>query len=169
MQNDESAPIRNESPTLAGDISAIVQRLPKYAKLSWLLIRDPHLSAKHRAALMGALGYSISPVDLVPGIIPVIGQMDDLAVVLLAIRWILRSLPQDTAASHLDQSGLDMETVEGDLDMVKRNGIKILKRIRLEMAVGAAFLLGAGKYAGREILRGLKEHGESEESGTPQE
>lgn len=147
----------NGDSTLVGDMSAVIQRLPRYAKLSWLLLRDPHLSMKHRAALMAAAGYLISPIDVVPGIIPVIGQMDDLAVMLLALRWILRSMPKNRAETYLDQSGLDMETVNGDLDLIKRNGLKVVKRIRLELAVGAAFVLGVGKYAGREILRSLKE------------
>ena len=147
----------NGDSTLVGDMSAVIQRLPRYAKLSWLLLRDPHLSMKHRAALMAAAGYLISPIDVVPGIIPVIGQMDDLAVMLLAFRWILRSMPKERAETYLEQSGLDMETVNSDLDLIKRNGLKVVKRIRLELAVGAAFVLGVGKYAGREILRSLKE------------
>ncbi len=155
--------------SLAADISAIIQRLPKYAKLSWLIMRDPNLSARHRAALTAALGYSISPIDLVPGIIPVIGQMDDLAVVLLAVRWILRSLPTDSAESYLSQSGLDMETLDADLDLIKRNGLKLLKRIRLELSVGAAFALGVGRYAGKEILRGIRDRGASKESDEPPE
>ncbi len=143
--------------TLVGDVSAVIHRLPAYAKLSWLLLRDPHLSMRHRAALTAAAGYLISPIDAVPGFIPVIGQMDDLAVMLLALRWILRSMPADRAETYLKQSGIDMETLNGDLDLIKRNGLKILKRVRLELAVGAAFVLGVGRYAGREIRRGLKD------------
>ncbi len=161
--------MQNHDSTLVGDMSAIIQRLPKYAKLSWLIIRDPQLSTKHRAALTAALGYSISPIDAVPGIIPVIGQMDDLAVVLIALRWILRSLPEERAGAYLSQSGLDMQTVEADLEMVKRNGIKILKRAKLELSVGAAFVLGVGKYAGGEIRRSLRKRRQSEESDGPRE
>jgi len=147
----------NGDSTLVGDVSAVIQRLPRYAKLAWLLLRDPHLSIRHRAVLTAAVGYSISPIDAVPGIIPVIGQMDDLAVMLLAFRWILRSLPKERAQAYLSQSGLDMNTLDADLDLIKRNGLKILKRVRLELAVGMAFVLGVGKYAGREILRSLKD------------
>lgn len=161
---EDHDPTASNGSRLVGEVSAIIQRLPKYAKLSWLLLRDPVLSARHRAVLTAALGYSISPIDAVPGIIPVIGQMDDLAVVLLALLWILRSLPAERAESYLSQCGLAMETVEADLDVVKRNGLKLLKRAKLEIAVGAAFVLGVGKFAGREILRGLKERRRSEES-----
>ncbi len=169
MQNEKLTPPDDGSSTLAGDVSAIVQRLPRYAKLSWLLLRDQRLSAKQRAVLTAALGYSISPIDLVPGIIPVIGQMDDLAVVLLALRWILRSLPRDAAGSHLEQSGIELATIDADLDILKRNGVKILKRARIEAALGAAFVLGVGRYAGREILRSIKERGKSKEEGPRQE
>lgn len=153
----EKEPIpRHGNPMLAREVSEIIQRLPKYAKLSWLLIRDTSLSARQRAALMGALGYSVSPVDAIPGIIPVIGQMDDLAVVLLALRYILRSLPPDRSSELLEQCDLGPDTVDRDLETIKRHGLRILKRIRLNLSLGAAFALGVGRYAGREIRDSLK-------------
>ncbi|MGH8910381.1 MAG: YkvA family protein [Egibacteraceae bacterium] len=45
-------------------------------------------SAKLLAGLAAA--YLVSPVDLVPDFIPVIGQLDDLGVALLAVRWLIR-------------------------------------------------------------------------------
>ena len=162
--HDKDPTSRRSNPLLARDVSEIVQRLPKYAKLSWLLIRDSSLSTRQRAALMGALGYSVSPIDAIPGIIPVIGQMDDLAVVLLALRYILRSLPPGRSSALLEQCGLGPDTLDADLETVKLHGLRILKRIRLNLSLGAAFTLGVGRYAGREIRDSLKAGRESEGS-----
>ncbi len=147
-----------------GDIPRVVRRLPKYAKLSWLLLRDPHLSAKHRAALIAALGYSISPIDAVPGIIPVIGQLDDLAVVLFAVLWILRTMPSGTAESYLKQSGLDIDTLETDLRLVKGSGKRVLKRTLTILGLGTAVALGLAKIAGARIIRAIASAGPNKRS-----
>ena len=60
---------------------------------AWPLARDERLSRSRRAALLAGAAYLVSPVDLVPGIIPVAGQLDDAVVVLLAIRLALAGLP----------------------------------------------------------------------------
>ena len=65
-------------------VAAMVRRMPAYLRLSWRLGKDPLLSKARRAAVIGAAGYLASPVDLVPGVIPVLGQLDDIAVALAA-------------------------------------------------------------------------------------
>jgi uncharacterized membrane protein YkvA (DUF1232 family) len=42
--------------------------------------------------------YVVSPIDLVPDVLPVIGVVDDLILVPLAIRWLLNRLPPEIAA-----------------------------------------------------------------------
>ena len=66
--------------TLDDDTLALVRRLPGYGRLAWRLARDPRLSRRRRTAVAAAAAYLISPIDLVPGIIPVAGQLDDAAV-----------------------------------------------------------------------------------------
>ena len=41
--------------------------------------------------------YLLSPVDLIPDVLPVLGMVDDLVLVPLAIRWLLQRLPPDVA------------------------------------------------------------------------
>ena len=63
----------------------------------WLAARDPRtpLPARLVAALVAA--YALSPIDLIPDVLPVIGVVDDLIVVPLAIRWLLARLPAEIA------------------------------------------------------------------------
>ena len=42
--------------------------------------------------------YVVSPIDLIPDVLPVIGVVDDLVLVPLAIRWLLNRLPPEIAA-----------------------------------------------------------------------
>jgi uncharacterized membrane protein YkvA (DUF1232 family) len=55
------------------------------------------LPLRARLALGAALAYVLSPVQLIPNFIPVIGQSDDLLAVTLAVRCACRSVPYDEA------------------------------------------------------------------------
>ena len=93
----------------------MLHRLPAYLRLSWRLTREPLLSRARRAAVIGAAGYLASPVDLVPGVIPVLGQLDDIAVALAAIRLALAGLSPERRRFHLDAVGLADEDLVADL------------------------------------------------------
>jgi uncharacterized membrane protein YkvA (DUF1232 family) len=116
----------------------VVARVPRYIKLGWLLMNDPTVSGRGKAALGGGLAYAISPIDPVPGFIPVLGQLDDLAVLLLAVRLALRSAPTEVADRHLAEAGLSWETFERDLVTLRATAIWVTGR-------GGALALRAGK------------------------
>lgn len=137
-------------------MAEVVPRVPKYAKLTWLLLKDPRLSAKQRAALMAAAGYCISPIDAIPGFIPVIGQLDDLAVVLYTIRWVLGDLPREQAESYLAKAGITWDMLDADFDIVKRNGVRVLKKMLAVMGWTALSIYTAGRLAADEIARRLR-------------
>ena len=96
-----------------------IRRLPRYLRLGRALVTDRALSRRRKAALAAGLAYLASPVDLVPGLIPVLGQLDDLAAVLLACRYALRGLPAPAAAAHLGAAGLTTTDLDRDLAAVK--------------------------------------------------
>jgi len=106
----------------------VVSRVPRYLKLGWLLFQDPTVSGKGKAALGGGLAYAISPIDALPGFIPVIGQLDDLAVLLLAVRTALVSCPAEVADRHLREVGLSWETLERDLVTLRATTIWLARR-----------------------------------------
>jgi uncharacterized membrane protein YkvA (DUF1232 family) len=69
------------------------------ARRFWFALRHPLAPGwlKLGAALIAL--YVISPIDLIPDAVPVFGVMDDIVVVTLAIRWLLKRLPPDLAAA----------------------------------------------------------------------
>ena len=99
-------------------VTATIRRMPAYLKLSWRLARDPLLSRARRAAVVGAAGYLASPVDLVPGVIPVIGQLDDIAFALGALKFALAGLDAERRHEHLAAVGLEDGHLSEDLRTV---------------------------------------------------
>jgi uncharacterized membrane protein YkvA (DUF1232 family) len=88
---------------------------PAYARLAWRLARDPLLSKARRAAVIAAAAYLVSPIDAIPGVVPVLGQLDDLAVGLAALRIALDGLSPERRRAHLEAVGLDDDVLAGDL------------------------------------------------------
>lgn len=100
-----------------------VQRLPRYVFLTVNLLRDERVPGRAKAALGVGGAYSISPIDLIPGVIPVLGQLDDLVVLLLTLRQVVRSCPPDIAAEHLRRAGLTMDDFDTDLRATRDTAI----------------------------------------------
>jgi uncharacterized membrane protein YkvA (DUF1232 family) len=95
--------------------SELMHRIPAYLRLALALAKDPALSKARRAAIIGAAGYLASPVDLVPGIIPVIGQLDDLAIAIAAVKFALAGLSPERRRAHLEAVGLADDLLVDDL------------------------------------------------------
>lgn len=127
----------------------IVRRLPAYTRLAWAMIRDGRVGKRQKAIVLGGVGYLVSPIDLIPGFIPVIGQLDDLTIALWALRTALRRLPSDLAAEHLEAQGLSWEILDADLARTRRAGGLIARTafhfgLRFASSVGSA-LVGLGR------------------------
>lgn len=132
--------------------SALVRRLPKYARLAWGLSRHPKVRGKRRAALIAAAAYVLSPIDLVPGFIPVAGQLDDVAAVLIGLSLAMRSLTSDERKAALTSAGLSDTDIEEDLRSV-RACYAWMARASLRTGRRAAVLVahGAGRIARRVV------------------
>ena len=126
----------------------VVTRVPRYMQLGWLLMREPRIPTRGKAALAGALGYAISPIDALPGLIPIVGQLDDLAILLLGLRSALATAPPEVADAHLASTGLSFETLDRDLTTVRATAVWLAER-------GGALAARAAKAALGGVLERL--------------
>ena len=68
------------------------------ARLLWRALRHPQSPGWLKLGAVGIVLYVLSPIDLIPDVIPVIGVLDDIVIVPLAIRWLLGRLPASLRA-----------------------------------------------------------------------
>jgi len=59
----------------------------------WLAARDPRTPLAARLVALAVAGYALSPIDLIPDFIPILGHLDDLIIVPLGIALAIRLVP----------------------------------------------------------------------------
>ena len=79
--------------------------------LAWALLRDPRAPKSAKAVIVLAGLYVISPVDLVPDWIPILGWLDDGLIAYFLLQLAFKFLPADLLAS--------IEAVVGDRSRAK--------------------------------------------------
>ena len=152
---------RSDNPTdnpVLQRFAEVLIRSPKYLLLGANLARDERLPARARGAAAAAAGYALLPLDLVPGIIPVAGQLDDLAVLLSLLRRALGGCPPGVATEQLARAGLSAERLDADLAIVgetarwlARGGARLVERAAL--AARGLLALGWRGLAARRAAR----------------
>ncbi|MDQ3060000.1 MAG: YkvA family protein [Pseudomonadota bacterium] len=63
----------------------------------WFALRHPNAPGWLKLGAVLIVLYVLSPIDLIPDVLPVIGVVDDLVLVPLAMRWLLKRLPPEIA------------------------------------------------------------------------
>ena len=69
------------------------------ALLLYYVLKNPATSSKDRAKIIGALGYFILPIDLIPDFIPIAGYTDDLAALTWGIYCVIKSITPEVKAN----------------------------------------------------------------------
>ena len=68
------------------------------ALLLYYVLKSPSTSGKDRAKIIGALGYFILPIDILPDFIPIAGFTDDLAALTWGIYCVIKSITPEVKA-----------------------------------------------------------------------
>ena len=83
---------RTLPPGLLRDLAGF---LPACVTLARRLRTDPRVPRRVKVAVALAILWVVSPIDLVPEFLPVIGPLDDVVVVALALRYAARRIPRE--------------------------------------------------------------------------
>lgn len=80
-------------PTLWG---ALVGR----ARLAWRLVREPRVPVLRKAVPLLALAYVLSPLDVLPDALPLVGELDDVMLLVVGLELFVRICPHAPVAFH---------------------------------------------------------------------
>ena len=77
----------------------VLLEVPKHGKLAYCLLRDDRVPRAPKAVLLAALALIVSPIDL-PAWVPLFGELDMLALAILAVQTFIEACPEDIRREH---------------------------------------------------------------------
>lgn len=79
----------------------VLAYLPQFVRLYWRLFRDRRVSVLAKALLVLTIAYVVWPFDVVPDVLPFIGEVDDIAVVLSGLWLFVRLCPPEVVLERV--------------------------------------------------------------------
>jgi uncharacterized membrane protein YkvA (DUF1232 family) len=97
--------IKPERRQARGILKEALLLIPNFLKLLFRLFKDSRVPVAEKALLVGAIVYVVSPLDLIPDVIPFIGEVDDLYLIALTVIRLLNRAPDVAIREHWDGRG----------------------------------------------------------------
>src|SRR5262245_37628069 len=72
-------------------------------RLTWALFTDTRVPLLLKLIPLGALLYVISPIDAIPDVFPILGQLDDIGILMGAMSLFNTLAPADIVGYHLER------------------------------------------------------------------
>jgi uncharacterized membrane protein YkvA (DUF1232 family) len=77
-----------------------VREVPNFIRLLYGLITDPRVELTDKLLVAGAVAYVLIPEDIFPDFIPLVGEVDDVFVLVLALRRLMKSAGDEIVLEH---------------------------------------------------------------------
>ena len=85
----------------------MIERARQWARLVkrdvhaiYLAGRDPRVPWHAKALALCVAGYALSPIDLIPDFVPVLGYLDDVIIVPMGVLMVVKLIPREIMAEH---------------------------------------------------------------------
>jgi uncharacterized membrane protein YkvA (DUF1232 family) len=108
----------------------LVRDLPQQLRLAYCLLRDPRVPIAPRAAVVTAFGLILTPVVDLPAALPLVGELDVLALTLLTLRVFIALCPSEVVAEQEDLIREGRSRFDDDVRAGKRWALLIQSRLR---------------------------------------
>jgi uncharacterized membrane protein YkvA (DUF1232 family) len=130
------------------DIFSVFAKLPCYSRLLVKLYKSRNIRKRHKLLLSAGIAYSVSPIELIPGIIPVAGQLDNLLIMLLCLKKVLEAADKDTREKYLQEIGITIEEIDEDIKLT-RDTLRAIGKGTVKVISNTA------KFIGYKSLHGI--------------
>ena len=120
-------------PSVVSRAMQVVIEVPKHGKLAYCLLRDERVPRAPKAVLLAALAVIVSPIDL-PAWVPLVGELDMLALAILAVQTFIEACPEEIRREH--EAALDSKTSTFDRDFtdtrvaLRDGAARLVRRVR---------------------------------------
>jgi len=92
-------------PNDSGGVVLWLQDLVRQGRLAWRLMQDERVPTWSKLIPPAALAYVLFPIDIIPDVVIGLGQLDDIAVMLIGIKLFIELAPRDVVQEHLAALG----------------------------------------------------------------
>jgi uncharacterized membrane protein YkvA (DUF1232 family) len=93
----------------------IARELPRYGKLAYCLYRDPRVPQRNKVVFTAALAAIFNPLIDLPLWLPVVGEMDALALTVLAVKIFVDRAPKEVVLEHQERIALGTSAFDQDV------------------------------------------------------
>jgi len=97
--SDPSNQKRQIQPVSLGFLADVIRQI----RLAWRLLLDSRVPMWLKAIVPASLLYLISPIDLIPDVALGVGQLDDLAVLIIGVKLFIELCPPALVREHMQQ------------------------------------------------------------------
>ncbi len=97
----------------------VMLQFPTYARLVWGLARDARTPIGLKLLLGAAITYVVTPLDLIPDVVPILGHADDLTVLLLVLDVFISNAPAAVRDEHLARARTGQAVLDEDLAQLR--------------------------------------------------
>jgi len=120
-------------PSLISQAKTVLVDVPRHGKLTYCLLRDERVPRAPKIVLLGAIGIIVSPINF-PKFIPVLGELDMLALGILAVETFVTACPADIRREHeealkIKQSVWDRD-VRDTMSAARHGAGRFVNRVR---------------------------------------
>lgn len=96
------------APHRPWDVFRFVSHLPDFVRLFVRLLGEPRVAVMAKLLLLAGAVYAASPMDFLPDVMPLLGQVDDLTIFAMVCRMFIQLCPRSVVEEHIariDRSG----------------------------------------------------------------
>ena len=86
-----------------------VRRAQRDGHALWIAARDERTPLLARYLAAGIAAYALSPIDLIPDFIPILGHLDDMILLPLGIYWVVRMIPPNLMEEYRELADMRRE------------------------------------------------------------
>jgi uncharacterized membrane protein YkvA (DUF1232 family) len=104
-----------------GLLKQVLEFLPACVTTARRLRKHPDVPRRAKVALLVAIVWVVSPIDLLPEFLPIIGPLDDVVAVVLLMRYAARSIPRATLLEAWPTDPALLERLLGDVRRSESN------------------------------------------------